>query len=280
LKKSKDKTLAEALAAARFNLDVVVGLTDHDRVAKLVQGRNRSVQVKEWSLKNFKGDFSWLAAHVDRKGGPFAGKVGWEENSPAPVTVLDIISLMTLFHPAYGGQPGRRLAAPTVAFSSKGTADNRLINPDMAPGYRTLLPVLDDIIRLHDYVYANFQPAYDRYKKEYESKSKARLGGRKGIVARQTVLPLTETVSDYQVDKGLLFPLLAAHRALLQFDGEKAKWKTDPEAFFDQHGPELVGLLFDEYEKLRGNPAATGKNRSVYVNLHTQARLLLADDNL
>ncbi len=274
--RSKEETLRAALATARFNLDVVVGLTDHNRIAKLIQGRNRSIPVKEWSLNDFKGEFDWLKALIDRKGGPFRDKIGWEENASADVSVLDLISLMTLFHPDYDGRAGRRLAAPTVAYSSKGTADRRLTNRDMASGFRTLTPVLEDILRLHDHVYAGFEPAYERYNKEVYNKG-AKAGKRRGIERRNTHLPLTGMVSEYRVDKGLIFPLLAAHRALLRFDSGTTAWRTDPHKFFDEYGSDLVGLLIEEYEKLGKNPASTGKNRSVYVNLHTQAKLFLTE---
>jgi hypothetical protein len=264
-----DEDLKVNLAKARYNLDVVVGLTDHDRIAKLVQGRNRSVQVKEWSLNDFRGEFDWLKDLIDRRGGPFFGKVGWEENSPAPVSVLDLISLATLFHPVYSAA-SRKRSAPTVAFSSKGTADKRLIDENMAPGYKALKPVLEDILRLYDHVYVNFEPTYEKYNREVHGKG-SKLGKRKGIERHDTVLPLTGQNAEYRVDKGLIFPLLAAHRALLEFSDQGTRWKADPKAFFDKFGPDLVGRLFDEYEKLGRNPASVGKNRSVYENLYEKA---------
>ncbi|MGD9890824.1 MAG: AIPR family protein [Geminicoccaceae bacterium] len=264
---TKDGELQEALSQARFNIDVVVGLTDHERIEKLVQGRNRSVQVKEWSLNDFRGNFDWLKAHIDRRGGPFAGRIGWEENSSAPVSVLELISLMTLFHPEYSA--GRR-RAPTVAFSSKGTADKRLIDPRLASGYRALEPVLEDILRLHDHVYSGFSAAYEKNNREVHNRG-SKLGKRRGTESRSTALPLTGAVSDYRVDKGLIFPLLAAHRSLLHYPSGTAEWRTDPCGFFDEHGSDLVGRLYDEYEKLNGNPASVGKNSSVYETLYEKA---------
>jgi hypothetical protein len=276
-RQSKDDVLGKALQTARFNLDVVVGLTDLDRIAKLVQGRNRSVQVKEWSLSDFKGAFNWLKDHIDRCGGPFRGKIGWQENAGTDLSVLDLLSLLTLFHPVYDDPAERRRRrAPTVAYSSKGTADRRLVDPDLSAGYMALLPVIEDILRLHDHVYAGFEPAYERFNKEVYNKG-AKLGKRRGVECRQVVLPLTGTQSQYRVDKGLLFPLLAAHRALLRGTQAGVKWRLVPIQFFDERGPDLVGLLFEEYEKLGRNPTATGKTASVYTNLHNQARLLLAE---
>jgi len=207
------------------------------------------------------------------RGGPFKGKIGWEENSPAPVSVLDLISLATLFHPAYSAG-NRRRSAPTVAFSSKGTADKRFLDEDMAPGYKELTPVLEDIIRLHDHIYVNFEPTYEKYNLEVNGKS-SKLALRRGIDQRETAMPLTGAISSYRVDKGLIYPLLAAHRCLLKYtSGGVAKWKTSPTEFFDEFGPDLVGRLFDEYMKLGRNPASVGKDRSVYESLYEKAENL------
>jgi hypothetical protein len=45
----------------------------------------------------------------------------------------------------------------------------------------------------------------------------------------------------------MLFPLLAALRALLHYPNEVAEWRTPPVAFFEEYGADLVGRLFDEY---------------------------------
>jgi hypothetical protein len=272
----QDAELGMALAAARFNLDVVVGMTDRDRIAKLVQGRNRSVQVTEWSLADFKGQFDWLKNFIDREDGPFKGRIGWEENAGKPVSVLDVISLMTLFHPIYDDPTERRRRAPTVAFSSKGTAHGRFGDENLTGGYQALTPVLDDILRLHDHVFANFGEVYRRYVEEIHSKQ-GRLGKRRGFEAKSTHLPLTGTESEYRIDKGVIFPLLASFRALLEFRKDKASWKVDPFAFFDDYGPDLMAVLIEQLELCNGNPATTGKTKAVYTSLHNQARLLLND---
>lgn len=280
LSNTPSDSLRASLEKARFNMDVVVGLSNRDRVASLVQGRNTSVQVKGWSLNDFRGKFDWLKEFIDREKSegheesPFRGKIGWEENAATDWSVLDLISLMTLFHPSYSDKSNRRRGVPNSAFSNKGAADKRFVDEKMAPGYRALLPVLEDIIRFHDHVYAQFEPTYERYNREVLGKG-AKLARRRGVDKKATILPLTGTESEYKVEKGLLFPLLAAHRALLHFPNGNAEWRIDPVEFFGEFGLDLVGRLFDEYEKLGKNPAAVGKNRSVYENLYEKAENLL-----
>jgi len=277
LKQKEDPDLRESLELARFNLDVVVGINDRERIAKLVQGRNRSRVVKEWSLADFKGDFDWIKKIIDREHGPFKDRIGWEENSGKSVSVLDLTSLMMLFHPIFDDPKEKRRKAPTVAYSSKGINDRRLIDPKMSKGFRQLETVLEDIVKLHDYVYSNFVSTYERYNKQVHNTG-SKLGRRRGIENKETTLPLTGTIAEKKIDKGLLFPLLASLRALLKFKNGKATWVMDPFKFFDNRGPDLMSTLIDQYELCDKNPQTTGKKKANYTALHNEARLILGEE--
>jgi len=276
MEKTQDPDLRKALSIARFNIDVVVGLSDHERIEKLVQGRNRSIQVKEWTMADFKGKFDWLKEFIERADAPFKNRIGWEENAGKSVSVLDLISLMLLFHPIYDDPDERRRQAPTGAYGSKGINDRRFSEPNMQKGFRQLCSVLEDIIRLHDYVYSNFEPVYERYNKEVNKKA-SKLARRKGFEQMNVTLPMTDTQSEYKIDKGLLFPLLASFRSLLNFDNGKAVWQTDPKEFFNDYGPDLMAKLIELYELCGRNPATTGKTKTIYSTLYSEARFLLSE---
>ena len=88
-------------------------------------------------------------------------------------------------------------------------------------------------------------------------------------------LPLTGSQSDYEIPSGLVFPLLASLRALVEYDKTgNARWKADPFEFFDRHGPDLIGCLFEQVDLLGGNPQTAGKKKAVYTAVHNEARLL------
>jgi hypothetical protein len=275
----KRSEILTALRQARFNVEVVVGLTDHDRIMSLVRGRNTSIQVRPWSLSDFDHRFDWIKEIIDRNGGPFEEKVGWEENAGAEITVLDIISIMTLFHPVFDDPTERRRRSPTMAFSSKGANDTRISDKKLEGGFKQLTNVLEDILDLHDYIYVNFYPKYEQFCREYKGQQVARLATKKkkGIEKKDTVLPLTRVVSKYRVDKGIIFPLLASLRCLLDFDNGAAQWKTDPKEFFDEFGSDLMALLFEQYDLCNYDPAKLGKSRSVYSVLHNEVRQKLTE---
>jgi len=279
-RKERDPALGGALSTARFNVDLVVGITDRERIGKLVQGRNKSVQVKEWSLADFRGQFDWVKNHIDRPDGPFRGRIGWEENSGKAVEVLDLISLMTLFHPVYDDPAERRRKAPTVAFSSKGTAHARFIDEKLMPGFQRIEPVLEDILRLWEHIHANFEPTYERWNDETHGRG-SKLGRRKGVrtLKDPEKLPLTEIETQYRIEKGILYPLLASMRALLVEDDQgNLSWRTDPFAFFDDFGTDLMDVLMNLYvDAASKNPATLGKMKLAYTTLHDRARNLLRE---
>ncbi|HRI81631.1 MAG TPA: AIPR family protein [Opitutaceae bacterium] len=269
-----EKAAEVLLNRGRIHLEVIVGLTLKERIDRLVMGRNTSRQVTPWSMSNFRGAFDWISEILEINGGPFAGKIGYEENAGKQMTVLDVLSLLTLFHPDYDAKgQGERNKAPTVAYSSKGRMDARLNNKDLQVGYKALAPILADILRLHDYVYAQFEHAY---KKALDGRAK--LGRRAGFESKKVQLPLTGMVSNYTVPSGVLFPLLASLRALVRYDQNgKAYWVQKPEAFFDTNGSELVAALIEQLDTVGGNPQTAGKKKPVYTALHDRARLLLID---
>jgi hypothetical protein len=272
--------ILDSLRQARFNVEVVVGLTDHDRIMNLVRGRNTSIQVRPWSLSDFDHRFDWIKEIIDRKGGSFKDKVGWEENAGKDITVLDIIGIMTLFHPVFDDPAEKKRRSPTMAFSSKGSNDKRIVDPKLEVGFRLLGNVLEDILDLHDYVYVNFHQVYETFCREYRGQQIARLATKKkkGFEKKDTVLPLTGAVSEYRIDKGIIFPLLASLRCLLDFENGTARWITDPKKFFDEYGSDLMALLFEQYELCNHDPAKLGKSRSVYSVLHNEVRQKLAEN--
>lgn len=264
------------LGRGRHHLEVIVGLNSKERIDRLVLGRNTSRQVKPWSMSDFRGAFDWIRDIVDKQESPFRSKVGFEENAGRPVTVLDILSLLTLFHGEFDGKGGGgdKRKAPTVAYSSKGRMDARLNDPNLQPGYKALGPILPDILKLSEHIYAGFHAAY----KEARD-GKAKLGLRQGFEQKEHILPLTGRKANYTVPSGVLFPLLASMRALVRYDSAgNASWKTSPFGFFDKHGADLVGTLIEQLELLGGNPQTAGKKKPVYLTMHDRARLLLAED--
>lgn len=265
-----DGVTMEWLGRGRIHLEVIVGLTNKERIDAMVLGRNTSRQVKPWSMSDFRGAFDWIHDILETPASDFVGKVGYEENAGKPTTILDVLSLLTLFHREFD----EKRKAPTVAYSSKGRMDARLNDAKLQPGYKALSPLVPEILKLHDHIYAGFEEAYKQAKE-----GKAKLGRRAGIEPKPHKLHLTGAEVNYVIPSGLIFPLLASLRALVGYNGSgDAYWKTSPTRFFDKYGAELVGTLIEQLDMLGGNPQTAGKKKPVYTALHDRARLLLNEE--
>ena len=83
------------------------------------------------------------------------------------------------------------------------------------------------------------------------------------IKQRSVVLPFSKTKVSYDVDKGILYPILGAFRYLLtRDDAGVVKWKTDPFKFYTEHGTPIVrrvlSIISTEYKS--ANPAGKAKS--------------------
>jgi hypothetical protein len=268
--------IPDYLKRARFHVEVIIGLSNRERIGMLARGRNTSRQVKSWSLADFQGAFDWIQKILDQPGSKFFDRIGYEENAGKDVNILDVLSLMTLFSREWDDKAaGMKRKAPTVAYSSKGRMDTRLQDPKLASYYRALAPILEDILKLHDYVYARFEDGYKL------AMGGGKLGRRRGVESRPAnpiTLPLTGSQSNYDIPNGYIFPLLASFRALVKYDGQDmAAWKVNPFKFYDTYGAELISVLIEQIDNLGGNPQMAGKSRAVYSSLHDRAKLLLAE---
>lgn len=259
------------LSKARFHIQVYTGLEDRDDIKKLSKGKNRSKSVKSWSIADWSGKFDSLKQIIELS--KFKDRIGYEENSGKPANILDVISVMTLFHPIYENPNNLGI---TSAYSSKGTMDERFTNEEMIEGYKQLENILEDLLELHDYVYCNF----DITNKNFSSKNgkQIRVGRRKNEATdqktfpdRNVELPFTGNKTKRYVAASVLYPMLASLRCLIDFSGKKAVWKIDPKKFWDVHGPEIQNHMLELLEEYGNNPNTFGKKSHVYKALHQTA---------
>lgn len=254
------------LKLGRIHLEVILGLTLDDRIARMAEGRNTSRQVTSWSMSDFKGAFNWIKEILGGEGSPFQSRIGYEENADKPVTILDVLGILTLFHKEFD----EKRKAPTVAYSSKGRMDTRLNDAKLKQDYRALAPLLQDILNLHDAVHAGFAKAYSDSKD-----GKAKLGKCTWAERKEHHLPLTGVKVEYAIPSGVVFPLLASLRALVAYDERgQAFWRKNPFKFFEERGGDLVATLVGQLDMCKGNPQTLGKTAAAYMALHDRAKIL------
>jgi hypothetical protein len=142
---------------ARVHVEIVVELNDPDRIAKLVEGRNTSRQVRSASLANAAGRFDWLKAALPEE---VAARIAWEENSPG-VPVSEVLGLVGLFRPSprslreddekFSDYEWGKACVTMYRDRSKLAADLR--QPSVLEEYQSLAPFVTPILQLHDEVW-------------------------------------------------------------------------------------------------------------------------------
>ncbi len=263
-------------------------------ITDLAEARNTSTQVKPFAIDNLADRFDWIKDTLAGSG--FEGLIGYKENEDKPLSVVDIIAYMTLFHPRFQGgsnMKGQRRRGddhPVIAYTSKQACLDMFRGEFEDPakpatdGYMKLRSVLLDILKLVDYVHLKADEhlrssgGVSRIMSgnwsgpEEAPKKGARVARTKELGGSKTLYFLGGKVRNGWPN-GLLFPMVSSLRSLLNARGAMAKWETDPQAFFDKHGRAMVAITFERSWELGRNPNAVGKSRNHWEQLFTLAKL-------
>ncbi len=260
----KDDEIPDNFKELYIHLEIIAGDIDSELRIKLASARNTSLQVKEFSLEDLKGNFDWLKDVIEKS--QLKGRIRYRENEPAPVDVRTVLALLTLFHPRWNDKK----TDPIIAYTGKGAIIENYQNPEWLSGYKEIAPVVIDILRLYDHIHVNFQ---EQYMKAYGTGSK--LGRRREVrfieaQRKAKILPLTQSETHYVIPDGWLYPLLGSFRVLLKEESNKKEsvdWKYDPFKFFDKFGSQLIPTIVGTSEELGSNPNAVGKSKRLWEAL-------------
>src|SRR6266404_765881 len=231
----------DALPQQYVHLEILQGIEGH--LADIAEARNFSIQLKAWSLANYKHEFEWF---LDALGEDYRRYIKVSENDEEPVGVLDLIQVMCAMNPILFPQS----SPPLEAYKNAGKCLEYFTDKDEKGKvrdkhqFRKMASVARDIVRLHDFVRFNWKKAYNAGD---ESGRKGRLGKRTETQIRKRNRKALATYyfldakkgpmeGDIPIEKGLSIPLISSFRALLEERSGKLRWSTDPFKFFDRHG--------------------------------------------
>lgn len=271
---------AAALSKAQWHLEIVVfdgtsadEVDKKDVLTKISKARNTSQQVRGWSFQDLRGDWNWLKKELDSH---YPNLIAYEEYADGEVTVLDILAILNLFHPYY--VEGK---APTASYASKGTMLSRFTR--YGEGFKSLAPVTHDILELYDYVFSRFNEAYGKLGTAKSLRRYAKEGDKTfAEIEPPKKLLFSDNTASLDIHKGLLFPVLASFRALLEFpeNGGVVRWFMPPEEFWDKHGSDLVGRGLDTLVQYKHNPQTCGKDPNLYRNLFDAVRTIRQSEEI
>jgi hypothetical protein len=243
-------------------------------LADIAEARNFSVQLKAWTLANYRDKFDWL---LEALGKDFSKKiVKVSENDDQPVGILDVIQVLSAVNPILFAQE----RPASEAYQKAGKMLEAFIIDDDKYGFQKLAPVCLDVLRLHDHVRLNFRAKYNA---PDDTGRRGLFGARKEAKdkrfskAKATYYFLdpkgAPVFGDAVIDKGLSIPLISSFRVLLeQRKNGQFRWLTDPFKFFDQYGSKLVRTVMDTSDNYNGNLQNVGRDAQLYRQLTSEVR--------
>ncbi len=250
-----------------IKLEILTGV--ESILPSIASARNFSKQVKEISLANYKHQLDWLKDAL----GPIAQDVRWRENDEQPFDVIEYIQVIAAFDIKRYTDHNH----PIESYKSSG----KCLDAAAEGSLTYLAPKAVDIVRLYDTVRFNWWPFYTQ---PDENGKGGRPGRLREVTARQrgtdrllrfpALTDIDPTKAMYHVEKGLVVPLIAAFRALLEEKDGKLEWRTDPFAFWEQNGPSLVRKVMEASDQRGSIPQVVGRDKTVYEALYESVELM------
>src|SRR5690606_15671420 len=124
-------------------------------LADIAEARNFSVELKTYTLANYRGDFDWLLDALGREDADRIIRVS--ENDEQPVPILDIVQILGAVNPTLF--PDEKPAQD--AYKTAGKILGYLIDEDDPYDFKKMSKVARSVLKLYDYVRANFGEKYN-----------------------------------------------------------------------------------------------------------------------
>jgi len=113
----------------------------------------------------------------------------------------------------------------------------------------------------------------DKYREKVPNGAFGRI---RGIESGASYSKFFEKPTDYRISKGLLYPVIGAFRALVEYDekNQNYRWVEDPLQMWDVVGATLVEDTIGRSRSFNNNPQTAGKDsglwRQNYQTVFTQ----------
>lgn len=255
--KHKDEKLNQFI-----KFEVLTGV--EDIIVDLAEARNNSVQVDEKSLAELIGKFDPIKEGIE--GLPFFSRIAFKQNQVIidpktgkklkMIDAREIVSIISMFNvEAYPADKH-----PIQAYSSKAKMlENYLVNPDY---YSKFVNIMPEIFDLFDDIESEFADAYNSTGGRYGTRKYSQY--KNGNVVGTS--KFNENDLTYKVPDGIVYPVLAAFRALLDYDDESEKYyfKKEPKKVWEDVKVSMARKIMDFASSIGDNPNAVGKDSNIW----------------
>lgn len=224
------------------NIRVMCGPYTEAEVEQLVEALNTNKQVDDFSLAEYRNDFSWIKnalATASPKFLPVIYRVGDE----GEYTIQEIIQVLSLF----------ALPEPSTAYVSK----QKCLDAYLADrkSFEKFAAILVDLLKMYEYIPLTISTRYN--------KDGGKLLALEMIKSKPSKLPYLGKSVGFTPHKAWLFPMLASLKSAINIPvaGGPASWKVSPTELIDA----VATTLFNRVKKsFEGSLNAVGRNAELY----------------
>lgn len=233
-----------------------------DMIEDLAEARNRSAQVDDKSLAELQNHFDPIKDAIG--GMTFYNRIAFKQNQQngpgiKMIDAREVVAILSMFD-----IDKYKSTHPKQAYSSKKVMlDKYLDDPEH---FEKLSNIAIDIFDLYDYIETDFPYAYNETGGKYGNFNFAANDNDKIIKNAK----FSENGMKYAVPDGIVYPIVAAFRALVveNKDTGKFEWTKDPIEFYQNNRCILSEKAMGVVKSLRGNPNAAGKESSLWDILY------------
>lgn len=244
--------------------EVMTGV--EEMIADLAEARNTSVAVDAKSMAELREKFDPIKESLE--GMPFYERISFKQNQITRdvdtnralkmIDARDIVSIICMFNiEKYGSNEH-----PKKAYSEKQAMLNEYLeNPEH---YRKFVNVIPDIFDLYEAIETEFALAYNENGRMYGRKTYS--GYKEGNPVGKSKFCQSDIY--YKIPDGLIYPVLASFRVLLEYDNNSGKYKwiegKNPISAWSKNKVVLTKNVMDLAASLGDKPTVFGKDLSLW----------------
>lgn len=257
-------------------MEIIVGL---DSPVELAAARNISFQVDQKSISELENSFDCLKKPF--KSLNFHNRIQYkmfehDNEKVTPIDVREMIAILLMFsqeiYPYKDANNSLSEVQPIQCYSGKEASLKKFLKcnsnaesqqkanrEDMV---RKMEPIIGDIFELWETIETTFATISNESGKRYGTRKYSKFDN--GNIVGKSFFEEQEV--KYIVPKGIMYPMVASFRALIETDKETGeyRWKKNPIDTWYKMGSKLVTILLDEKAE---NPDSLAKNSNLWSNL-------------
>lgn len=231
-------------------------MTNVRNIDELAQARNTSVQVSDKAIAELADKFEFVKDAI--KNEPYRNDISYRENEDKPLDSVDLVRLMFAFNIyKYKNESSQQ---PIAAYNGKASVlKDYLQNYDYNDNpYKKIAKLLPDITKLYDTVEKEMVLGYNEVNKG------GKFGSVKGVDSKSYKTKYRKEDGQYVISQGLLFPIVAAFRALIVERDGVLEWEVNPFEVWQHIRGKLVNNTVEMSRSLGNNPSTAGKNSTLW----------------